>query len=272
MKKLLYTLGIAIIVLSTAGCDVIDTPDRLKDVEKVPANKNILLFDFTDQTCVNCPDAAAKIEELKAVYGDTLIAVSIHAYAFQLPIHTLLTDKGSEYELKFNKQRAHPMGSIDGKASMQFSDWKTGIRPRLAVKSPVGVELSCDYNSATGEVAVTSVVTGYENTSDLKFLLWIVESDIVAKQITKQGVDENYVHNHVFRDAINDTWGEDFAVEKNKTWEKEYRYSLNKEWKPENISIIGFVYSNSMMNNVENESPVYQTAEVHLIGNETEIN
>lgn len=53
----------------------------------------------------------------------------------------------------------------------------------------------------------------------------------------------DYEHNHVFRAAINGTWGSDpFSIDENEEEILENSYILNEKWKPENISIVAFVY------------------------------
>jgi hypothetical protein len=73
--------------------------------------------------------------------------------------------------------------------------------------------------------------------------------------------NKEYVHNHVFRDVVNDTWGTDFSIEKgeektetftytipeDKIWKSESNIStvdVPKYWKPENMHIVAFVYTN----------------------------
>jgi hypothetical protein len=55
----------------------------------------------------------------------------------------------------------------------------------------------------------------------------------------------SYVHNHVLRDAVNGSWGEDVAVATDGTLQKQYTYELNSSWNAENMSVIAFVYNNA---------------------------
>jgi hypothetical protein len=53
------------------------------------------------------------------------------------------------------------------------------------------------------------------------------------------------MHNHVFRDAINGTWGEDVTLTLGEQKVIEHKdFTLDVAWKPENLSVVAFVYNN----------------------------
>jgi hypothetical protein len=270
MKRLIEISGIVIIVWGLISCDIIKEDDRFIEVEKTNngdsiVKKTVLLLDFTDQTCINCPDAAELIEGYKGTFDSAFIAVSIHAYSGTNPFVTLhKTDDGDKYEEQFNKKSyVHPKGSIDGAEAVTTDNWAAAIVSRLNVTPPIKIELNCNYNSENGTIFVNSTLKGYEKTSNLKLLLWIIESKIIARQMmpNKQW-KMDYEHNHVFRASINGTWGEDITVEEGGILEKENSFilDLSKKWAPENISIVGFVFNS-------NTYEVYQTDEIHLLNN-----
>ena len=263
MKKIIQILIVFITVLGLVRCDIIDESERYIEMKRVPINKNILLMYFTDQRCVNCPEASILIKEMIQEYDGALISVSIHSYYGSfLPAMNLLTEQGTEYDAHFNKDKFHPIGSIDGQVAVRTEQWRANIRSRFEefenTESPVGIELSTEYDPITGIYNIKSSITGYDDTNNLKLMLWVVESNIVSIQQTPNGVNRDYVHNHIFREAITDTWGNDISVEKGKIVETENPLVLNNEYDAKNVTIIGFIYNS-------NTYEVYQTTEIHLI-------
>ena len=57
--------------------------------------------------------------------------------------------------------------------------------------------------------------------------------------------NQEYIHNHVFRAAVNGMWGEDFSVEEGKTVERIMTQALESNWNKEQLSIVVFVYNDS---------------------------
>ena len=288
MKKLFQILGIIIVVLGFIKCDIIDEPDRIKEERKeVPwgndssvVQKTVLLMDFTDQRCLNCPEAANMIKNFINDFGSDLIAVSIHAvkpYNPQNPFYSLVTTAGNEYEDYFNGWTGHPKGSVDGEKSIDRGIWLTAIMSRFEVEPPLQIELECKYNSKTETATVNSKITSFEDTENLMFMLWVTESNIVDYQLMLDGSSNwNYVHNHVFRFAINDTWGEEIEFEicdscgSGNVLEKTHSFTLKdlpvyEKRDLQEISIIGFVYNSKTFE-------VYQTTEIHLLNNIEEHN
>ena len=77
-KSILYTAFLGFAALFTA-CDEVSEGERYISLPQVETKRNVLLEDFTGQFCSNCPTAHATINSLKAQYGSSLIAVSVHA-------------------------------------------------------------------------------------------------------------------------------------------------------------------------------------------------
>ena len=80
------------------GCDYIAEDERLIYEKPEPAQRVVLLEDFTGQRCSNCPTATAVIEQLHEAYGEALVAVGIHcgplAFAGNAKVVGLKTDIG----------------------------------------------------------------------------------------------------------------------------------------------------------------------------------
>ena len=87
MKKISGILALlALSALLITSCDIIEEPflvpvagsnDTIPVVEKV---RKVLLEDFTGQKCPNCPEAAEIAHNLKTIYGEQLILLTVHAF------------------------------------------------------------------------------------------------------------------------------------------------------------------------------------------------
>ena len=80
-----------------------------------------------------------------------------------------------------------------------------------------------------------------------KLQLWIVEDNITAFQMMPDGSrQEDYVHQHVFRAAVNGTWGEDIKVNEGQQVNFKCKgVPLSEDWNVDNLFIIAFVYDDN---------------------------
>ena len=94
-----------------------------------------------------------------------------------------------------------------------------------------------------------SVLSSYEPETELLWMwpghsCFLLSGDGEALQVSLQGGNPQYVHNHVFRDAINGTWGEEVSLALGEQKVLEYNdIVLDAAWKPENVSVVAFVYN-----------------------------
>ncbi|MDR2087663.1 MAG: Omp28 family outer membrane lipoprotein [Dysgonamonadaceae bacterium] len=243
-----------------SGCDTIPENNRQIDLEtnKGTVVKKVLLLDFTDQACPNCPEAGAEVAMLKEIYGDTLVAVTIHSSP-RVPKLSLVTEEGNVYNDHFGAMQ-HPAGVIDGKFSQVYEQWAGVVLEQFKNSPSLDISLSAGYNSDSREINVITQLKGLQEISNAKLLLWIIEDNVINKQLVGSTVNNNYLHRHIFRSAINGVWGELVALATDEKTEKTTNYILNENWKPENISIVGFVY------NVDSDK-VLGVTEIHLLNN-----
>lgn len=243
MKKI-YLLCTLICAGILSGCDSIAEDERFTVIDKVVPVRNVLIEDFTGQTCPNCPDAADVIDKLQKVYPENVIAVGIHGGPLSVSTSRggLATPEGEEYVKEF-KIQTFPSGLINRKGGVcDVPKWMKEVVEKLVEPTSVQIELSAVYNEQNREVTVkTNLLT--DDDLDGKFLqVWLTESNITSFQLRLGNkMDVNYVHNHVFRAAMNGTWGEEIGQNK----DFEYTYQFPAEWNVENLSVIAFIYDNT---------------------------
>lgn len=237
-----------IFLLSIVSCDNIDKEDRLVYEKPAPAARAVLLEDFTGQRCTNCPKGTEVIEQLVAEYGDTaVIAVGIHGgplgfHGNQSNIG-LATDTGDEYYNHWNLQY-QPVGLVNRHGAVNYPEWASAVKEELAKPASLDLKVTADIESSN--IRMTVLAYGTDGTTTGKIQVWVLEDGITALQLMPDGSsNKEYVHNHVFRKAVNGIWGEDFTIEEGVTKQLDYTEPLDPTWNAERLSVVAFVYNDN---------------------------
>ena len=260
LKHFTYTI-ICGICLMLVGCDHIAEDEQLiyvpmivetnqtegQEDEKPEVTKRVVLLeDFTGQRCVNCPTATEVIEQLQEVCGDALVAVGIHggplAFAGNTKVVGLKTATGDEYYNHWGLEY-QPVGLINRHGSVDYTNWVATVRNELTKPAPL--HLSGNASLKDNVISITIDAEGTDGTVTGKLQVWLLEDGIKALQLMPDGsANQEYIHNHVFRTAVNGTWGEDFSVREGETEHRTMSQPLEQNWNPEQLSIVAFVYNN----------------------------
>ncbi|MDD7318770.1 MAG: Omp28 family outer membrane lipoprotein [Prevotella sp.] len=255
MKRLIYIIiGVA---TTLASCSNIDENERLLATDKVEIGKKVLIEDFTGQNCINCPEAVDEIENIQKEYGkDNVIAVGIHSgqlsYKGSDKHVGLFTETGQQYYDHW-KIESQPTGIINRQSGkLLYTAWAKAVRDAISQLAPMSIAIENTYDEATRTVSIDVKTAGVEDAVAGKLQVWAIENNIVAMQKMPDGSRKmDYVHNHVFRAAVNGVWGDDFAIGKGETKTKHYTLTLGEKWVAENVSIVAFVYNDSGVQQVE---------------------
>lgn len=248
-NKFLSCLGVLITAALLLACNNISEDERFIYVKQPDAKRAVLIEDFTGQRCINCPNAAEKIEQLKAEYGASVIAVGIHSGPLAVftkgRILGLRTEEGDTYYDHWNIQE-EPTGYINRTGAISTIDkWDALVREAIQKPTPVTLEAHVIFNETTREAYIQ--VTASSNTSlDAKLQLWLTESGITAQQAMPDGSNNpDYVHNHVFRTSLNGTWGTDLHLTEGDNVIQECSYQVPEEWNTNQLSVVAFIYDDS---------------------------
>ncbi|PID88747.1 MAG: hypothetical protein CSB02_01135 [Bacteroidia bacterium] len=251
-KSIVLVLSLGLLV---SACDKIDLNDVKKKVV-ISANKKVLIEDFTGHKCPNCPKGHEKLHKLIEAYGDTnVFGVSIHAGFYAKPKkppfdYDFRTEAGNTYNETFQPP-AYPSGLVNRKEynSSLVHDigvWGTIASAVVTETSPVNikVEATSNNNTLSGNVELSFIDKLQEN---VKLQIFVTEDSIVKPQVTPTGEEENYVHMHVLRGAVNGTWGEDLpqaSYAANDTATISFsNYALGADWKPQHLHVLAFLYN-----------------------------
>jgi len=265
MKNILYAMFCAV-CFSVVSCDTVGENDRLIYVKPAEVKRCVLLEDFTGQRCINCPNAADVIAQLQEQYGeDNVIAVGIHGGPLAVnsngKVTGLRTATGDEYYAAAGSPSL-PAGRVGRVGGTYTSDqWQTAVYEQIQQTSIVSIEAACSYAETSRELTVDVSAFGAEKV-DGKLQIWLVEDGIVAMQLMPDGsANASYVHNHVFRMAVNSTWGEEFNLAEGEVRSVSRTATIDSSWKPENMAVVAFIY---------NDNGVQQVTKTKLINNEPE--
>lgn len=273
LKNIFLGVATATMAMAAASCSNIDEGDRLIYVKPAEVGRAVLIEDLTGQRCINCPTGTDIITGIIKTYGeDNVIAVGIHCgplgFAGNSKRVGLKTDTGDEYYTHwangtnlgqpsaiFNRKKGK--GPIDN-----LNNWAAEVGLIISEKANLSVNIANAYDAKTRKLTTKVGAFGVNGTVSGKLQVWIVEDGIKAMQLMPDGsANQEYIHNHVFRAAVNGTWGEDITVKEGETTSNDYSYVLPETWNADNISVIAFVYNGNGVENV---------AKKHIVEHEEE--
>ncbi|MDO5447341.1 MAG: Omp28 family outer membrane lipoprotein [Prevotellaceae bacterium] len=254
--KIFTKLSLSLFALAFfSSCSNIADDERLIYVEPELAQRNVLIEDFTGQRCVNCPKATEVIEEIKKVYGENIISVAIHsgpngvdkdgAYkgvAFQ----GLANSIGNEYWNEwFTSGTGQPIAKINrGEATNDYNNWSAAVAQAMQASTEVQIDAVTNYDQETRQLTINTDLIGKANTS-AKLQILLTEDSIQSLQVMPDGsYNSYYIHNHVFRDVVNGTWGEDFTFGEGIIG-KQHTYTIPEKYNAEHMNVVIFVYNAS---------------------------
>lgn len=271
IKNLFLGVATAAMAMAAASCSNIDEGDRLIYVKPAEVGRAILIEDFTGQRCINCPTGTVIINGIVETYGeDNVIAVGIHSgplgFAGNSKTPGLMTDTGNEYYTRWDKENkmGQPWVIFNRKTSpdSHYNNWAAMVGTIISEKANLSVKIANAYDAAKRTLTTTVGAFGTNGTVNGKLQVWIVEDGVKALQMMPDGKsNKEYIHNHVFRAAVNGTWGEDVTVKEGETTTKQYQYVLPEAWNADNIAVVAFVYNDGGVENV---------AKKHLVVHEGE--
>lgn len=275
MKKILVIISGFLFLF--IGCDEIKPPYTKENNDNggssATTERNVLLLDFTGHYCQNCPEGHREIAALQNVYGERLVAISVHAGFFAQP-HTgsneytydFRTEIGNELEGVFQVQ-AYPAGVVNMLAPpiKEKSEWATETANYMSTEAEIAISAGLEYDEASREVTLdieTEVLS--EMNRELILTAYVIESNIINWQLD-QAADppdvENYQHNHVLRGGFNGTWGQSIAsgeLVAGQTFTTSLATTLDEEWVANECAVVVFVYDNDT-------KEILQVVEEHIV-------
>ena len=271
LKNIFLGVATAAMAMAAASCSNIDEGDRLIYVKPAEVGRAVLIEDLTGQRCINCPTGTDIINGIIQTYGeDNVIAVGIHSgprgFTGNSKRVGLMTDTGDEYYTYWanGTNLGQPSAIFNRKKgpSDNLNNWAAEVGLIISEKANLSIDITNAYDAKKRELTTKVGAFGVNGTVNGKLQVWIVEDGIKAIQMMPDGsANQEYIHNHVFRAAVNGTWGEEVTVKEGETTSKDYSYVLPETWNADNISVVAFVYNGKGVENV---------AKKHIVEHEEE--
>ena len=214
-----------LVFFSWISCDKIDPP--YIQANNNLAERTVLIEKFTGHKCSNCPEASRKIDELQQFYGNNLISISIHPGDL---IEFTGTDNNYPYDFTTNASDIIsndmgatflPLGTVNripGGISNRCwtkDEWATQIDNLLydsdgiPLEKNIDIEINTSLNKANKELTIQTNISVLNNLEDnYNLCLLIIEDGIISPQDDGDETIEDYEHNHIYRCAVNSTYGE----------------------------------------------------------------
>jgi hypothetical protein len=207
--------------------------------------------EFTGVRCVNCPAGAAELENLKTIYGDRLVVISIHAGDFAPPFtesrYDFRTTEGTALETFLGAALGYPTAVVNrrkftGQSSLQVTkaNWAGFIASESNAPSVLNLSIQKNYTKDKRLLDLNVKIVPTEKLpDDSRLTVVLTENDILDWQETPQGKKSDYKHKHVLRRVLtNDVKG--VALGTTTAWTTSV--SLPNNWLIENCRIVAFVH------------------------------
>jgi len=267
MKKspILIALGLAAILFSACqevaplinpvmGPGDVNTPIPVEE-----QTRQVLIEEFSGVRCVNCPAGSQAIEDLLAIHGQRLVAVSIHSSGnFSVPypnsLYDFRTTAGDNLLSFLGAPLGYPTAVVnrkkfDGEFGLQLGrqKWAGAIAAELQEPPKVKLDIRRNYDSSTRQLDVTVTIYPQENLNlpELRLSVALTESNIVDLQLTPASgtPDPNYKHKHVFRTMLTNFDGNliNEALVSGGSVTRQYSMVLPAGWRAEECAVVAFV-------------------------------
>lgn len=218
----------------------------------------VLLEDYTGVRCVNCPEAGAIALQLQEQNEGNLVVLGVHPNsALQNPaggFPDFRTDDGNEWNNYFNIG-AYPNGLVNRAGVIGAAEWTSAVNSVIGNDAPVRLIVKTEFDNATRElkVSIHSKFLQTVESNDVRLTTCMMEDNIIGKQATTSGIDENYVHRHVFRGtADGQTWGRVLSsaesISAGSNFITNMKFTLSDEYNADEFYIVAFISDNTNKN------------------------
>jgi hypothetical protein len=262
MKKHILFLATAMLFFSacdeippkvTGSMGVVVEPNPVEDQKR-----QVIIEEFTGVRCVQCPAGSSFIQDLLAIHGEQLIAISIHAGDFAPPYpasqYDFRTEEGDQLLTYLNEPFGFPSAVVNrklfpGQFDLQLGqgDWAGYIVAEKEIAPKVRINIDPTFDAGTRKL--TAEVTLYVDQAitdpDVHLSIMLTESEIIDLQLKPGNASPvpNYTHRHVLRDMLTPYTGDPIteSLAQGAEITKTFSFTMPAEWKEENCEIVAAV-------------------------------
>lgn len=198
-------------------------PSFLKAQEYVstqPQNRNVLIEEFTGRNCGYCPDGHRIANLIMANNPGRVWAVNIHAGSFSpVTYPNMNTTDGTTITNGFGIV-GFPAGHVNRSTANYLGreQWESHTNTQLAQQAEVNVAgfVTLNHATRTAEITVEVYYTANSSQSTNYLTIMMLQDSILGSQSgnsynPSQMLNGQYVHQHVLRDVVTSTWGDEIS-------------------------------------------------------------
>ncbi|MDE5876946.1 MAG: Omp28-related outer membrane protein, partial [Muribaculaceae bacterium] len=209
--------------------------------------RNVLLEDFSNESCNNCPDAAIAIEKtIDSLEEPFRINLVTHHAGSSYDFFTI--DASKEYECFYTNSKYSPMALFD----RTYVNGEINIVPstEAIVKPFINTELSREAEASLSFIPYIDLEKGLVEVNThgiicenrpVNLTLFITENNV--SPIHQSGASKDYIHNAVLR-STGLVWGTPVETDANGAFSLSARADFNNAWKREDCRVIAFLTDN----------------------------
>lgn len=211
-----------------------------------------LVEKYTGPRCTNCPAADVTLDALHAQFGDKLIVISInHPVGQGEPFPNqpdMRTAAGTAWDQYFGIN-AIPAALLNRDRTKSFSGTMENLGNAIAAvvgsEPVIRLDLTAEADTASRQLDITAAIHLYSDIeTPLTLTLALTEDSLVYRQSTSESIVPDYVHNHMLREVITATWGDEVPLSgvAGEEKQKHFTYTVaNPDIRLENCHVVGFL-------------------------------
>ena len=190
-------------------------------VSTAPAHRNVILEEFTGRGCQYCPDGHAIANQFAADHPGRFWAINVHAGGYALTTYpNFNTTDGAAINGGFAID-GYPAGVVNRSTGngQGRNVWSSIANQQMNQSAECNVAGIVIVNPVTRTATITVEVyyTGNSSVNENYLTVAMVQDSILGSQSggstwnPGQMIGNQYVHMHVLRDIITETWGDAIA-------------------------------------------------------------
>lgn len=215
MKKIVLSL----MGLFTAFAVMAQTPQF---VSTTPANKNVVIEEYTGINCGYCPDGHKIVKEYEEANPGRVFGINVHAGGYAAMYTTqwgnaLMNQTGLQGFPSGTVNRHVFSGGVTALGRGEFVSRGNQILNQLSFVN-VAAQATIDASARTMTVNVEAYYTADAETASNKLNVVLVQDSIIGPQSGASGnpsqvtSDGQYIHMSMLRDMITGQWGDDITA------------------------------------------------------------
>lgn len=259
MKKLVF---FALVAFLFVACE--EQLVMVPEFEAPPSDRVVLIEELTGVSCPNCPVGTAAIEQIKANYGKSVVAVGIHGEFLSWPTgenkYDFRNPEAEELENYLRPWQGKPAASInrikhtDDELSISTpAVWSNYIDIELEKEHVMNLIMETEYDEVTRELDITVTMfplKDFSSSDNVHLSVMILESEIVDAQEDNSTIIKDFVHNHVLRTMLTSAKGnliqqelkQNLPVVENFSFTIPLADEGDLLWIPEHMEVVAFAH------------------------------